>query len=237
VLRDSAARAAARIARPVGLVAVLAWLAGAPCALAQQGTTSAPEELWRAYPLEQTATTTAPSPPAAAPDTAVSSDDGGSGPLWVVAAVAGAALVLIAVAAWWRRRRPPAAAELRIAAASPPDGAAPAARPASARPAPRRPAPVDGPVCQVRWNGQGKFFFAVTTGPDGSERGIARSPRFDWDGPTPPEPSQEPEAALKVLSKALRDQGWRPLRAKGFDFDERRWYARRFKLPSEGSTR
>jgi hypothetical protein len=223
----------------VGLVAVLAWLAGAPCALAQQGTTSVPEELWRAYPLEQTATTTAPSPPAAAPDTSVSSDDGAWGPSWVVAAVAGAAVVLIAVAVGRRRGRPQAAAEARMAAASPPGGAAPterAARPPTARPAPRSPARVDGPVCQVRWNRQGKFFFAVTTGPDGSERGIARSPRFDWDGPTPPEPSQEPEAALKVLSKELRDQGWRPLRAKGFDFDQRRWYARRFKLPSEGST-
>src|SRR5919204_4548443 len=106
VLRDSAARAAARIARPVGLVAVLAWLAGAPCALAQQGTTSVPEELWRAYPLEQTATTTAPSPPAAAPDTSVSSDDGAWGPSWVVAAVAGAAGGVLAGAAGGGGRGP-----------------------------------------------------------------------------------------------------------------------------------
>jgi hypothetical protein len=33
----------------------------------------------------------------------------------------------------------------------------------------------------------------------------------------------------------VRDLGWRPLRAKGFDFDERRWYARRFRWPTEAA--
>jgi hypothetical protein len=29
----------------------------------------------------------------------------------------------------------------------------------------------------------------------------------------------------------LRERGWKPLRAKGKDFDEPQWYARRFKQP------
>jgi len=88
-------------------------------------------------------------------------------------------------------------------------------------------------VCQVRWNRTGSFFFAVTTDPDGTERGIARSPRVDWNGSAPPDQEPEFEAAVKVLSKQVRDLGWRPLRARGVDFDERRWYARRFRWPTE----
>ena len=223
VLRNGAA---ARIRRRVALVVVLACVVGAAGAAAQQGTTSTPEELWRDYPLEQTATTTAPSPPATNATTAVSSEDGGSALWWIVAAVAGATLALVAVAARRQASRSRVTEE-RIAPSPAP--------PPSPRPPARRPANPDAPVCQIRWSRQGGFFFAVTVGPDGSERGIARSPRFDWDGPSPPEPAQEPEAALKVLSKELRDKGWRPLRAKGFDFDQRRWYARRFKWPTEGS--
>jgi hypothetical protein len=98
---------------------------------------------------------------------------------------------------------------------------------------PRRTRRPSGPVCQVRWSRTGGFFFAVTTDQDGTERGIARSPHVDWTGSSPPEQEPEFEAALKVLSKQVRDLGWRPLRARGVDFDERRWYARRFRWPTE----
>ena len=73
---------------------------------------------------------------------------------------------------------------------------------------------------------------AVTIDAAGVERTIATSPRFDWRGPSPPEQSAEAQAALRRLSKQLRDAGWRGTRGKGTDFDEQQWYARRF-LPAE----
>ncbi|HMI68455.1 MAG TPA: hypothetical protein VK510_00585, partial [Solirubrobacteraceae bacterium] len=47
----------------------------------------------------------------------------------------------------------------------------------------------------------------------------------------PDEDSREARTAVRVLAKELRDKGWRPMRAKGDDFDEQRWYARRFRFP------
>jgi hypothetical protein len=90
-----------------------------------------------------------------------------------------------------------------------------------------------GPICQIRWwpTGRGSHFRAVTVGPDGVERTVATSPRLDWGGPSPPEQSREAQAALRHLAKQLRESGWRPMRAKGKDFDEERWYARRFRQP------
>jgi hypothetical protein len=78
----------------------------------------------------------------------------------------------------------------------------------------------------------GSLFSAVTVDADGVERAVAISPRFDWQGSTPPEQSREAQAALRRLSKQLRDDGWRSMRAKGKDFDEQRWYARRFRQPA-----
>jgi hypothetical protein len=119
--------------------------------------------------------------------------------------------------------RPPIAATPRVS---------PAARQAS-RPTASR----NGLVCQVRWSRRGAYFYAVTTSPDGVERRIARSPRFEWSELSPPDQeSREAQAALRKLAKELREKGWRPLRAKGFDFDERRWYARRFRWPTETET-
>jgi hypothetical protein len=258
VLRDSAVGASARNRRPAGLVVALVCALGAcaPAAAAQQPTTSNPEELWRAYPLEQTPTTGTGAqsrPPASARRTdATSTAAGRSGPgmSWIVvlaAAAAAGAIGLLLVAAARRRRRTAssrtAGPEPDAQAPSPPHellGRAnwPAATPA--RPAPGKPAPAtrarasrDAPVCQIRWSPRGGFFVAVTTDTNGTERGVAQSPRFNWNGPTPPEQEAEAEAALKVLAKELRDKGWRPLRARGFDFDERRWYARRFRWPTE----
>jgi hypothetical protein len=92
----------------------------------------------------------------------------------------------------------------------------------------------NGPVCQVKWSRRAARFHAVTIDEDGTERRIARSPRFEWDELSPPEDaSREAQAALRALAKELREKGWRPLRAKGVDFDERRWYARRFRWPTE----
>jgi hypothetical protein len=79
----------------------------------------------------------------------------------------------------------------------------------------------------------GSLFAAVTVDAEGVERTVATSPRFDWRGPSPPEQSREAQAALRRLSTQLRDAGWRPMRAKGRDFDEQRWYARRFRHPAE----
>jgi hypothetical protein len=111
-------------------------------------------------------------------------------------------------------------------------------RPRPARPpvdpVPRTAASRNGPVCQVRWSRRGARFIAVTTDADGVEKRIARSPQFEWSELSPPsEDSRAAQAALRQLAKELRDKGWRPLRAKGFDLDERQWYARRFRWPTE----
>jgi MYXO-CTERM domain-containing protein len=89
------------------------------------------------------------------------------------------------------------------------------------------------PICQVRWSRRGRSFYAVLVGGDGVEHWLAGSPRLNNAGPAPPEETPEARAALRRLAKQLREQGWRPLRAKGVDFDERRWYARRFRRPTE----
>jgi hypothetical protein len=89
-----------------------------------------------------------------------------------------------------------------------------------------------GPICQVRWSAPGTCFYAVTTDVDGVEHRLAWSPPIEWRQPGPPdEDSREARAAVRVLAKDLRDKGWRPMRAKGDDFDEQRWYARRFRFP------
>ena len=100
---------------------------------------------------------------------------------------------------------------------------APGARPAASR---------SGPICQVRWSSPGTCFYAATIDVNGVEHRLAWSPPIEWREPGPPdEDSREARAALRVLSKDLRDKGWRPMRAKGDDFDEPRWYARRFRFP------
>jgi hypothetical protein len=210
----------------VGLVVACAF-AGASVALGQQGTTSNPEELWNAYPLEQRPETQAPPPAAQQRPSVVTTeeDDSGASLWWFVVAAAGAALVLVAVASERRRRARPRRAESELLL--------PASWPAPPPTRPRQTRRPSGPVCQVRWSRTGSFFFAVTTDPDGTEREIARSPRVDWNGSAPPDQEPEFEAAVKVLSKQVRDLGWRPLRARGVDFDERRWYARRFRWPTE----
>jgi hypothetical protein len=103
------------------------------------------------------------------------------------------------------------------------DRAAGGGKPASSR---------HGPICQVRWSVGAKCLFAVASDANGVEHRIAWSPPITWGKAGPPdEDSREARAALRVLAKDLRDKGWRPMRAKGDDFDETRWYARRFRFP------
>jgi hypothetical protein len=73
----------------------------------------------------------------------------------------------------------------------------------------------------------------VTVGADSAEKRLARSPVVDWAQPGPPEETAETQAALRELVKDLFARGWRPLRARGVEFDERQWYARRFRRPTE----
>jgi hypothetical protein len=84
----------------------------------------------------------------------------------------------------------------------------------------------------VRWSRRAACFYAVTTDREGVEHRLAWSPRVEWRAMTPPpEDNRRAQAALRVLAKELRDKGWRPMRAKGKDFDEPQWYARRFRFP------
>jgi hypothetical protein len=89
-----------------------------------------------------------------------------------------------------------------------------------------------GPICQVRWSAAATCFYAITTDVDGVEHRLAWSPPIEWGEDRPPdEDSREARAAMRVLAKELRDKGWKPMRAKGEDFGEPRWYARRFRFP------
>lgn len=91
--------------------------------------------------------------------------------------------------------------------------------------------PRGGPVCQVRWlpRGRGMCFCAVIIDGDGAERTLATSAPVEWRGSGPPDESPEARAALRQLSKTVRESGWRAMRAKGRDFDEPQWYARSFR--------
>jgi DNA invertase Pin-like site-specific DNA recombinase len=88
-----------------------------------------------------------------------------------------------------------------------------------------------GPVCQIRWlpKGRGSCFSAVTIDAHGVAHSLATSRRVEWRGPAPPDENPDSEAALRQLSKILRDNGWRPMRVNGKDFNERQWYSRRFR--------
>jgi len=89
-----------------------------------------------------------------------------------------------------------------------------------------------GPICQVRWSAAATCFYAITTDVDGVEHRLAWSPPIEWGEDRPPdEESREARAAMRVLAKELRDKGWKPMRAKGEDLGEPRWYARRFRFP------
>ena len=89
----------------------------------------------------------------------------------------------------------------------------------------------NAPVCQVHWIERGSRFTAKTIDDDGVEHRLASSPPIASPVTSPPKQTPEAERALRQLAKDLRERGWKPLRAKGTDFDEPQWYARRFKRP------
>jgi hypothetical protein len=117
-------------------------------------------------------------------------------------------------------------------------GAAPGARPQAARGAAPAanglPRTASGEtVCQIRWSRRARRFLAVAVDAEGTTKRLGRSPVVDWGHPGPPDETPEAQAALRQLVKDVRARGWRPLRARGLDFDERQWYARRFRRPTE----
>lgn len=258
MLRDSGVELSTRIRRRVGLLGVVLCVVGGavvPGAQADRHPPQNPEELWRAYPLEQTPTTAAPTPASPArqrgTSTPSTADTSTSDTPWaLLAGIAIASAILVAAALTFRRRRraagpsegarpsvpsalaPPAVAPATRAAPAPspaPSASASASTRANGRPAGRS----KSPVCQVRWSRRGRWFYAVRIDSDGVEHRVGHSPRVDCDGLGPPDETPEARAALRQLVKDLRRGGWRPLRARGTDFDERRWYARRFRWPTE----
>jgi hypothetical protein len=76
----------------------------------------------------------------------------------------------------------------------------------------------------------------VTVDAQGAEQRVGRSPVLEGAPPGPPEETPEARAALRRLAKDVRERGWRPLRARGLDFGERQWYARRFRWPTEAES-
>jgi hypothetical protein len=279
VLVDRGVQLATRIRRRIRLVAAVVCLVGAavvPGAQADRRPAQQPEELWRAYPLEQTPTTSArapASPARARGSTAPSTSDTSTSDSPLLLGALAAASAVLAGTVWTLRRRrraagvadstePPAPGPMppRPAVAPPPAvaraarttptataranaateganaGAAQAnarANAAAARANGRPTGRSKGPVCQIRWSRRGRWFYAVRIDPDGVERRIGRSPRVDCDESVPPAETPEARAALRQLVKDLRQAGCRPLRARGIDFNERRWYARRFRWPTE----
>jgi MYXO-CTERM domain-containing protein len=188
---------------------------------------------------------------------------GGASPALIAAIGAAAALLMLAAVARLRRRRERATPALALPAATPaalaparasaiaitapartvdPVPAAPPAhepepapvttRPAAPSPNGRAAAARRMPTCQVRWSSDG-WFYAVMAGRDGVEQMIASSPPVDWREPGPPEETPATRWAIQRLAKDLLERDWRPLRQKGIDFDERRWYARRFRRPTD----
>jgi MYXO-CTERM domain-containing protein len=254
VLGQSDAGAFARVLRRTGVAGVLVCVAtgvAASAALAERGPQPDPSELWRSYPLEQKPTTVATPPAAAAPSrqrngqapTSSASDKPGGGPSWgVILGVAAPAglLALAAIALRRRRRQAVAPAPVPVPAPSTQRAAQPAAgdrRRAAASPNGRAAAARTSPVCQIRWNRRGRWFYAVSVDPAGVEHMVASARRLEWHGSAPPEETPDARAAIRKLAKELRERGWRPLRTKGIDFDERRWYARRFRWPTEEELR
>jgi hypothetical protein len=223
-----------------------------------------PSELWRAYSLEQKPTTVAESPGAtpagqrsARKSPSSSASEGSDRPPSAVLAAIGAAAALLAmavIALRRKRRRPAAPAHSRAAPRAAPlaahtgrvatAAAQPAAEPALPSPAPaarprngqRAAATRKAMTCQIRWNRRGRSFYGVSVDADGIEHMLASSARLEEAGPAPPDETPEARAALRKLAKDLRGRGWRRLRARGVDFGERQWYARRFRWPTEAET-
>jgi hypothetical protein len=132
---------------------------------------------------------------------------------------------------------PPPRATERPKPAAPARGASRSAPTRRARP--RTPAPEVAAICQIHWlgKGRGSCFAAVTFDAQGGRHSLATSRRVEWRGSLPPTETPESQAAVRQLSRILRDNGWQPIRGNGEDLGEERWYARRFRrtAASEGA--
>jgi hypothetical protein len=130
-----------------------------------------------------------------------------------------------------RRKRAAERAAPPSADPSPAPAPAPAPRAASRRAAAPMPAPEATEVCQVHWlgRGRGSCFAAVTVDAQGVKHTLATSRRVEWRDSAPPTETPESQAAVRQLSRILRDNGWEPLRGNGEDLGQERWYARRFR--------
>jgi hypothetical protein len=210
-------------------------LVGAASASAVSSPSPNPEVLWRAFPLDETPTGGAGTPvrPLASQRVRGASSSSTDAMRSAAPAVAlfaaastGALLVFTALAL-----RPGLAPSLRGPRTRASVAAAPALPVRASQPARSRvrDRTQRAPSCQIRWDRRASCFYAVMVDADGVEHKLARSPRFELRGPSPPGPSPLAQAALTQLVRELRSSGWSPLRAKGTDFDEPRWYARRFR--------
>jgi hypothetical protein len=242
VLWDSAVRVPARIWRRTRLACVVAFAAclagGVAPSTALSGQRTNPEELWRAYPLEQKPTRAgggpaqAPAPRRSTGGPAVAAHKPATGPPWMVlGSVAAGGVLMALVVLTLRAGRVSVAHGIPSSADAEPTGPAIDA-PSRKRRAARTTTARSGPVCQIRWSAHSSCFYAVPAGADGAEQRVVRSPPLEWGRASPPEESVEARAALGQLAKDLRGRGWKPLRAKGVDFDEWQWYARRFRWPT-----
>ena len=134
-----------------------------------------------------------------------------------------------------REASPPSAGREQAPAAKRRKSAAPSSSASgdvgTRRAAPRTPARENAAICQVHWlgRGRGSCFSAVTVDAHGAKHSLATSRRVEWRGSMPPAETPDSQAALRQLSKILRDKGWQPMRGNGEDFGQERWYARRFR--------
>jgi hypothetical protein len=132
---------------------------------------------------------------------------------------------------------PPPRATERPKRAAPARGASRSAPTRRARP--RTAAPEVVAICQIQWlgKGRGSCFAAVTFDAQEGRHSLATSRRVEWRGSLPPPETPESQAAVRQLSRILRDNGWEPVRGNGEDLGEERWYTRRFRrtAASEGA--
>ena len=212
-----------------GLLAALAGCVLAAAAAAGPATAqrsgSNPEELWRAYPLEQSPTrASAPEQRPRRAQPAEGSRDGWDPTIVAVAAAAAGALLAGGVLALMalRGRRPPALrAPLPTARSANP--------PASRSPPPRWPGPPAPETCWiVCWRGNGRAaFYAIARDADGHQQFIGESPAFATTPNAPLVLEGAAFDALQSLATRLSERGWEaavPVGAPGAV-----WHAQEFR--------
>jgi len=238
----------------VAIASLCVAVAAAPAAAADR----APDQLLKAYPLEQrpatlaSTTPTRPSHRAAAPPAGTSKT--GSPRLGQGAAIGiAAAAMLLAALVVVRRPRSGHAVSLAAAGAvaelppapvleAAPEPAVPVAAAVLAPEAPPRPpaalppeAARAGLLCQIRWRCDGGVsWFEAARVHDRDREVVAESPDFDWPGPGPPDRTPAAAAALEALVRDLAGGGWRRVRGRGRERGAPRWYALRYHLPALG---